>query len=141
VIYQQFSDKRLIFSPVSLALSMAPAHQSKTVTLRMKKAKPSPEQHKQSRIDAQGAAEALQSNINTALGDLCMVVETLALQHNRSEEFITEQLHLGGHVLKQRRAPGINNAYAYCEAQCEDECQYPFHSIIKLSHHYLYRAT
>lgn len=120
---------------------MAPAHQSKTVTLRMKKVKPSPEQRKQSRIDAQQAAEALQSDINTALGELHTVIETLALRHNRSEEFITEQLHLGGHILKQRRAPGINNAYAYCEARCGDECQYPSHSIIKLSHRYLYRAT
>jgi hypothetical protein len=105
---------------------MVPTPNTKTVKLRLKKAKPSVEQRKQVRNDAQQAAEALQTDIDTALDNLHTVVETLALRHNRSEDFITEQLHLGGHVIKQKRAPGLNNAYAHCEARSENECQLPF---------------
>jgi len=102
---------------------MVPTTTAKPVTLRLKKAKPSAEQRQQSRADALHAAQALQADINTALNDLHVMVQTLAVRHNCNEAFITEQIHLGGHIIKQKRAPGINNAYAHCEARCENECK------------------
>ena len=44
--------------------------------------------------------------------------------HIKSEAFILKQLHLGGNILKQKCAPGINNAYAHCEAWCKDDCKF-----------------
>ncbi|KIM81189.1 hypothetical protein PILCRDRAFT_504494 [Piloderma croceum F 1598] len=100
---------------------MVPTPTTKTVKLKLKKATPSVEQRKQTRNDAQQAAEALQADVDVALDDLHTIVENLALRHNRSEDFIAEQLHLGGHVIKQKRAPGLNNAYAHCEARSANE--------------------
>jgi hypothetical protein len=103
---------------------MTPPIPTKVVAIRLKKAKPSQEQRKHAREQAHQAAQDLQKDINDALTDLQEVVQTLSHRHNRTEDFIAEQLHLGGHVIKQKRAPGINNAYAHCEARCENECQY-----------------
>jgi hypothetical protein len=77
----------------------------------------------QQKVDAQQRAKDLADDIELALVEIDDVVDTLAQKHNKTVEFVQEQLHLGGHVLKQQRAPGINNAFAYCEARCEsDEC-------------------
>jgi hypothetical protein len=102
---------------------MAPPIPVKAVTIRLKRAKPSDEQRKHARELAHQAAHDLQKDINEALVNLQEVVQTLSLRHDRTADFIAEQLHLGGHVIKQKRAPGINNAYAHCEARCEQECE------------------
>ena len=90
---------------------------------RIPHAQPSEEQRKLQRDSAVQAAIALQQDINQALEELQATVKRLSEKHGKPETFIPEQLHLGGAVLKQRRTPGINNAFAHCEAQCEDECE------------------
>ena len=102
---------------------MVPTLTTLTVKLKLKKVTPSVEKCKQAHNDAQQAAEALQADVDVALDNLHTIVENLAFWHNRSEDFIAEQLHLGGHIIKQKRAPGLNNAYTHCEAQSENECQ------------------
>ena len=80
-------------------------------------AQPSKEQRKLQCDSATQAAIALQQDINQA------TIEQLSEKHGKPETFILEQLHLGGVVLKQRHAPGINNAFAHCKAWCEDESE------------------
>lgn len=89
---------------------------------RVPRAQPSAEQKKLLRDGAAQAAEALQLDINQALAEIQATVERLSAKHDKPESFIFQQLHLGGVVLKQKRLPGINNAFAHCEARCEDEC-------------------
>lgn len=101
---------------------MAPTIPVKAATIRLKRAKPSDEQRQHARERARQAAHDLQQDISEALANLQEVVETLSVRHDRTVDFIAEQLNLGGHVIKQKRAPGINNAYAHCEARCEQEC-------------------
>jgi hypothetical protein len=51
-----------------------------------------------------------------SINNLDEVIDGIALKHSKSIEVVQELLHLGGHVLKSRRAVGINNAYAHCGA-------------------------
>ena len=94
---------------------------------RMPHAQPSEEQRKLQHERAIQQAEALQQDINETLDDIQSAVERLLNKYSKPESFILKQLHLRGVVLKQKCAPGINNAFAHCEAQCEDECQSVFH--------------
>jgi hypothetical protein len=48
----------------------------------------------------------------------------ISQDHNKSLEVVAEQLHLGGHAIKQQRGPGINNAVAFCSARVENECTF-----------------
>ena len=89
-------------------------------------AQPSQKQNKLQHECALQDAEALQQDIHDTLDKIHATVERLSTQHNKSEALILEQLHLGGNVLKQKHAPGINNAYAHCEAWYEDECELKF---------------
>ena len=91
---------------------------------RITHAQPSQEQRKLQHESALQAAEALQQDIYNTLDQIQGAVERLSREHTKSEAFILEQLHLGGNVLKQKCVPGINNAYAHCEAQCKDDCKF-----------------
>lgn len=93
---------------------------------RITHAQPSQEQRKLQHESALQAVEALQQDIYNILDQIQEAVERLSHEHTKSKAFILEQLHLGGNVLKQKRAPGINNAYAHCEAWYEDECELKF---------------
>lgn len=90
---------------------------------RITQAQPSEEQRRLQRERAAQAAEQLQVDIDKALDELQATVERLSLKHDKLESFILEQLHLGGVVLKQKRLPGINNAFSHCEARCENDCE------------------
>ena len=72
--------------------------------------------------------EALQQYIDETLDETQSAVERLSNKYSKPESFIFKQLHLGGVILKQKCAPGINNAFAHCEAWCEDECESIFWS-------------
>ena len=74
---------------------------------RIPHAQPSKEQRKLQHDSAVQAAIALQQDINQALEELQATVERLSEKHGKPETFILEQLHFGGAVLKQRRAPGM----------------------------------
>ena len=95
---------------------------------RIPRAQPSEEQRKLQRERATEQAKALQEEIDGILDEIQSTVERLSDKYLKSESFILEQLHLGGVVLKQKHAPGINNAFAHCEARCEDECRSIFWS-------------
>ena len=76
-------------------------------------------QAKQARMDhARRFNEAIQ-DAQTIIGEL---IDKISLEFNLSLDHVAEKLHLGGHALKQRRGPGINNAYAHCLARCKQEC-------------------
>ena len=90
-------------------------------------AQPSEEQRKLQCERATQQAEALQQDVNETLDEIQSAVERLSNKYSKPESFILGQLHLGGVVLKQKHAPGINNAFAHYEAQCEDECKSVFH--------------
>lgn len=94
----------------------------KPVRKRAKKAKISPELHAQNKQAALTAAQQLNADVVAAVEDLDEVIDGLAVKHGKSVEVIQELFHLGGHVLKSRRAVGINNAHAHCEARCETTC-------------------
>ena len=87
-------------------------------------AQPSQEQRQLQRESALQAAEALQQDIYDTLDKIHTALERLSHEHDKSVAFILEQLHLGGNILKQKHAPGINNAYTHCETQCEDDCKF-----------------
>ncbi|KIM74380.1 hypothetical protein PILCRDRAFT_14526 [Piloderma croceum F 1598] len=92
---------------------------SKPVRRHAKKAKISPELRALKKQAAATAAQELNTDITAAIKDLDEVIDRLALKHGKSLEVVQELLHLGGHVLKSRRAVGVNNAYAHCEARCD----------------------
>lgn len=90
---------------------------------RIPHAQPSEDHRRLQRERDLAAAEALQEDLYKVLDEIRLTVERLSSEHNKSEAFILEQLHLGGAVLRQKRSVGINNAYAHCEARCDDICE------------------
>ena len=83
---------------------------------RMPHAQLSEEQRKLQCERATQQVEALQQYIDETLDETQSAVERLSNKYSKLESFILEQLHLGGVVLKQKCAPGINNAFTHCEA-------------------------
>ena len=96
----------------------------KPVCKRAKWAKISPELRARNKEVAEAAAHSLNADVLVAINNLDEVIDGIALKHGKSVEVVQELLHLGGHVLKSRRAVGINNAYAHCEARCDTTCTY-----------------
>ena len=82
-----------------------------------------PEVRAQVKKDNLEAAKRLHEDLMQAQEQFEMTMTKIAQDHNKSFEFIAEQLHLGGHAIKQRRSPGINNAYAFCSARLDNECK------------------
>src|SRR5258705_6056673 len=76
-------------------------------------------QAKQMKMDH---ARQLNEAIQEAQITVGKLIDKISLEFNQSSERIAEMLHLGGHALRQRRGPGINNAYAHCLARCAKEC-------------------
>ena len=115
---------RFYFVPHHLPSMDTVTANDKPVRKRAKKAKISSELRTQNKDAAAAAAHALNTDIVTAIENLDEVIDEIALKHGKSVEVIQELLHLGSHVLKSRRAVGINNAYAHCEARSETTCMF-----------------
>lgn len=66
----------------------------------------------------------MHSEVKEALETVDNLIERIADKYGKSFEHVQEALHLGGHVLKSHRRPGINNAWAHCEARSQTDCRF-----------------
>src|SRR5882762_4387447 len=69
------------------------------------------EVHAQVKKDNLEATKRLHEDLMQAQEQFEKTMMKIAQDHNKSFEFIVEQLHLGGHAIKQCCSPGINNTY------------------------------
>ncbi|KAF7970544.1 hypothetical protein HWV62_23711 [Athelia sp. TMB] len=75
----------------------------------------------QKRKSAKAAAQDLNSEVKAALDTIDDLIDSIANKHGKSFEYVQEAVHLGGHVLKAHRRPGINNAWAHCDARSDTD--------------------
>src|SRR5882762_10213120 len=75
------------------------------------------------------AAKQFNADLMQAQDQIKDIILRISQDHNKSIEVVAEQLHLGGHAIKQRRGPGINNAYTFCSACTENECKFIYISL------------
>lgn len=88
-----------------------------------KRSKPAPltdEQKAQAKADRLALDQRYKSALDGAFSDVSNAVENIAQEFGKTPERVFEDLSLGGRILKPRRAPGINNAWAHCQACCEN---------------------
>ena len=87
---------------------------------RQKPAKQSEEHQRLEKAARFKADQLLHLAIQEAIEDITNLIDKIAEEHNKSFDEISSLVHLGGHVLKQRRAPTIQNALSYCWARISD---------------------
>jgi len=86
----------------------------------------------QAKEDNLEAAKQFNADLMQAREQIKNIILTISEDHSKSIEVVTEQLHLGGHAIKQQQSPGINNTYLFCAARAENECTYVYIFISKL---------
>ena len=79
-------------------------------------------QRKAERVARFEADQRLHLAVQDAIEDITNAIEKIAEEHNKSFDEISSLVNLGGHVLKQRWAPMIQNALSYCWAQMKGRC-------------------
>jgi ribosome-binding protein aMBF1 (putative translation factor) len=63
--------------------------------------------------------------IEDALEKVSEIIKDLANETGMSENEASEKLHLGGHVLKDRRSVNAYNAWLFCQSRVDDKrCKY-----------------
>ncbi|KAI0055189.1 hypothetical protein BV25DRAFT_1922016 [Artomyces pyxidatus] len=87
---------------------------------RAKAAPKSDEQRAHEKAERFAADQRLHVALEAASDTIRELIDELAEQHNRSFDEISNLLHLGGHILKDRRRPAPHNALSYCWARFED---------------------
>lgn len=95
-----------------------------------KRAKVAPlteEQRKSAKADRLAIDQKYKARLDDAFNTMSDLVESIADEYGKSSERVFEDLSLGGRVLKDRRRPGINNAWAHCQACTENgACEFYF---------------
>jgi len=80
----------------------------------------SAEQRACKKADRFAADQRLHLAVESAIEHITAIIDEVAEEHNKSFETISALVHLGGTVLKQHRAPTIQNALSYCWACIND---------------------
>lgn len=76
------------------------------------------------RKSAKAAAQDWNSEVKEALNTIDKLIDSITSKYSKSFKYVQEAAHLIGHVLKSHYRPGINNAWAHCEAHCETNCKF-----------------
>jgi len=85
--------------------------------------------HAQVKEDNLQATKQFNADLMQVQDEIKNIILKIYQDHNKSIEVVAEQLHLGGHAIKQQHGPGINNAYIFCSAHAENECKFIYISL------------